>query len=76
MLYYYTTTGLASTSLFGCHLVILEEDSWVNRLVYIHREIFNCTEELNWILGYPRCFGLLIRITLHFIQHDAHQTFE
>jgi hypothetical protein len=36
MLYCYTTTGLASTSVFGCLwlsvvLVILVRDSWVNR---------------------------------------------
>ncbi|EWM20199.1 hypothetical protein Naga_101002g2 [Nannochloropsis gaditana] len=36
MLYYCTTTGLASTSVFGCLwlsvvLVILVRDSWVNR---------------------------------------------
>src|SRR6056297_1726853 len=40
MLYCYKTTGLASTSVFGCLwlsvvLVILVHDSWVNRLVYI-----------------------------------------
>jgi len=46
-------------SLCFCRIVILVQDSWVNRLVYILRENISCTEELNWILGYPQRFGLL-----------------
>jgi len=69
MLYCYTTTGLASTSVFGCLwlsvvLVILVRDSWVNRLVYILRENSNRTEESTgyWVI---RCgISLFIRIRL------------
>src|SRR6056297_3153575 len=67
MLYYCTTTGLASTSVFGCLwlsvvLVILVHDSWVNRLVYILRENSNCTEESTryWVIH--RGLSLFIRI--------------
>src|SRR6056297_2821349 len=66
MLYYYTTTGLASTSVFGCLwlsviLVIFVHDSWVNRLVFILRENSNYTEEL--IRYWGTCgISLFIRI--------------
>jgi|SRR6056297_1993825 len=41
-------------SLVVYRIVILVQNSWVNRLVYILRENISCTEELNWILGYPQ----------------------
>jgi|SRR6056297_1941189 len=55
MIYYYTTTELASTSVFllwlSIVLVILVHDSLVNHLVCTLRENSNCTEELiaSWV---------------------------
>ena len=70
MLYCYTTTGLASTSVFGCLwlslsvvLVILVHDSWVNRLVYILRENSDCTEESTGYWVIRRGISLFIRIS-------------
>jgi hypothetical protein len=62
---YDNRTGVDQCLCLYVVLVILVQDSWLNRLVYIPRENISCTEELNWILGYPqRCFGLFIRIRL------------
>jgi hypothetical protein len=57
-----------SLVVFDLSLVLSVHDSGANRLVYILRENSNCTEELNWILGYPQRFGFLIRITDHIKQ--------
>jgi hypothetical protein len=54
---YDNRTGVDQCLWLSVVLVILVQDSWLNRLVYILRENISCTEELNWILGYPQRFG-------------------
>jgi len=62
LLLYDNRTGVDQCIWLSVVLVILVQDSWVNRLVYILRENSGRTEELNWILGHPQRFGLYIRI--------------